>query len=230
MRHPFDILPAVRSRMALRSRPHIFDRLDPARTALLVIDMQNNWLQSGYPGYTPYGAAIVPVINALAAAVREHGGVVAWIQMNGSAEVAQEWPPFRAFFTTEALYRAWTDALTPGAPGYEFWHELDRKKGDWQIEKRRYSAFIEGSSNLHERLQERGMETVLITGVATNTCCESTARDAHMLGYQVIMVADANAARSDEEHIASLSNLAGLFADVRTAQGVGVLLANAAPG
>ena len=62
------------------------------------------------------------------------------------------------------------------------------------------------------------------TGTATNTCCESTARDAYMLGYQVIMVADANAARSDEEHIASLSSLAALFADVRTAEEVAGLL------
>lgn len=226
MRHPFDILPAVRSRMALRSRPHIFDRIEPTRTALLVIDMQNNWLQPGYPGHTPYGAAIVPVINRVATEVRESGGLVAWIQMNGSAEVAREWPSFRAFFTTDELYRAWTEALTPGSPGYDFWPGLDRSDGDLQTEKRRYSAFIEGSSDLHERLQERGVETVLVTGVATNTCCESTARDAHMLGYQVIMVADANAARSDEEHIASLSNLAGLFADVRTAEEVTVLLRN----
>ncbi|MGE4337752.1 MAG: isochorismatase family protein [Pigmentiphaga sp.] len=224
MRHPFDLLPAVRSRMALRSRPHIFERLDPARTALLVIDMQNNWLQQGYPGYTPYGAAIVPIINGLATVVRESAGLVAWIQMNGSAEVAREWPPFRAFFTTEAQYQAWTEALTPGAPGYDFWHELDQKEGDLQLEKRRYSAFISGSSSLHEQLQEKGIDTVLITGTATNTCCESTARDAHMLGYQVIMVADANAARSDEEHIASLSSLAALFADVRTADEVAGLI------
>jgi nicotinamidase-related amidase len=65
-------------------------------------------------------------------------------------------------------------------------------------------------------LRERGIDTVLITGVLTNICCESSARDAATLGFRVVMVADANAARSDEEHQSALYNILRNFGDVRT--------------
>ena len=57
---------------------------------------------------------------------------------------------------------------------------------------------------------------VIVAGVATNTCCEATARDANMLNFRTVVVSDANAARSDAEHNASLTNLFNLFADVMT--------------
>ena len=63
-------------------------------------------------------------------------------------------------------------------------------------------------------LRERDIDTVIITGTLTNCCCESTARDAHQLGFRVIFVEDANAALSDDDHNATLNSLAPLFADV----------------
>jgi ureidoacrylate peracid hydrolase len=75
-----------------------------------------------------------------------------------------------------------------------------------------------------------GVDTVLITGTLTNVCCEASARDAMMAGFKTVMVSDANAARSDAEHLAALVTLAQFFADVRSTDEVlGMLVAGAAP-
>ena len=78
---------------------------------------------------------------------------------------------------------------------------------------------------MHRRLQESGVETLVIAGVATNVCCESTARDAMMLDYEVLMVSDACAAATDEEHRSALNNLYLFFGDVQTTEEVLALLA-----
>jgi len=93
---------------------------------------------------------------------------------------------------------------------------LDVRDTDLLSVKTRFSAFIQGSSDLAGKLQERGVDTLLVTGVATGVCCESTARDAMMLNYRVIMVSDALAALTIESHENSLKALFGLFADVQT--------------
>lgn len=82
------------------------------------------------------------------------------------------------------------------------------------------SAFFPGRCPLSGWLTERGVDTVLITGTVTNVCCESSARDASTLGYRVIMVADANAARRDEDHNATLHTIYRSFGDVRPAADV----------
>jgi nicotinamidase-related amidase len=103
-----------------------------------------------------------------------------------------------------------------GGDGYEFWHLNDMRPEDAQITKKRYSAFIQGSSDIERHLRERGIDTLLIAGTATNVCCESTARDAMMLNFKVVMVADCLATHTDEEHNATLSNFYGQFGDVQT--------------
>ena len=91
------------------------------------------------------------------------------------------------------------------------------KPGDPVVEKNRFSAFIQGSSNLEQVLRERGIDTVLITGTVTSVCCESTARDAMMLDFKVVMIEDCCAALSDDEHRAALENIIQQFGDVMTA-------------
>jgi ureidoacrylate peracid hydrolase len=82
------------------------------------------------------------------------------------------------------------------------------------VDKNRFSAFLPGSSDIAERLQARGIDTVLITGTVTNVCCESSARDAMMRNFRTIMVTDGNAATTDEEHNASLIAFYLNFGDV----------------
>ncbi len=103
-----------------------------------------------------------------------------------------------------------------GQPGAVWAEGLLREPSDLTVEKQSASAFFPGKCLLPDLLRARGIDTVLITGVLTNICCESSARDAATLGFRVIMVADANAARSDEEHQSALYNVMRNFGDVRT--------------
>ena len=115
-------------------------------------------------------------------------------------------------------------ALTEGHEGAELWHELDVRPGDQHVVKRRFSALIQGSSDLDQRCAQAGIDTLIISGTATNICCESTARDAFMLSYRTLVVSDANATTTDEAHSASLNALFTRFADVFTTVEVLALL------
>ena len=105
-------------------------------------------------------------------------------------------------------------ALAGGSKGYELWPDLEVKPEDLIVVKNRYSAFIQGSSNLEQVLRERGIDTVLITGTVTNVCCESTARDAMMLNFKTVMITDGNAAVTDDDHNASLVGFYLIFGDI----------------
>jgi ureidoacrylate peracid hydrolase len=83
--------------------------------------------------------------------------------------------------------------------------------------KNRYSALIAGASTLEPMLRNFGIDTLLIAGTKTNICCESTARDAMMLDFKVVMVSDCCAALSDDEHLATLETFIQQFGDVMTA-------------
>src|SRR5262249_42269355 len=121
--------------------------------------------------------------------------------------------------------------LTAGSKGHEIWTSLEVKPGDPVVEKNRFSAFIQGSSNLEQVLRERGLDTVLITGTVTSVCCESTARDAMMLNFKTVMVTDGNAAGSDEEHNNALCAFYSQFGDIMsTDMLIGCLKRNAGKG
>lgn len=81
--------------------------------------------------------------------------------------------------------------------------------------KRRFGAFAPGSSGLHESLSAHGIDTLIITGTASQVCSGSTARDAMMLNSKVFFIADANATFTDDEHNATLSAMALTFATWR---------------
>jgi ureidoacrylate peracid hydrolase len=108
-------------------------------------------------------------------------------------------------------------SLDEGADGFKLFAGLEPLPNDLRVKKIKYSAFIAGSSDIDARLKSRGIDTVLIAGTATNVCCESSARDAMMLDYRVIMLSDANATWTDEEHAATLNNFMLFFGDVMTA-------------
>lgn len=215
--HSTNIIPDVLARAERwRGGRDVYADLDPARTALVVIDMQNAWVVEGQPAYGPGIVDVVPNINRLAGAVRDAGGPVFWVQMMITEETLAEWTVMREFLREPELQKRWIAALSPGAFGFELYEGLDVQDGDEIVVKKRYSALIQGASDLEARLRARGVDTIIVTGTATNTCCEATARDGMMLNFRAIVVSDANAARSDAEHNASLSNLLNMFADVRS--------------
>ncbi len=213
--HNSFISPEVVARVtARRGKEHIHDDLTPSKTALVVVDMQNAFMP-GPLAHAPCAMApkIIPQINALAGAVRETGGVVVWIQTACTTGDQIGWSTSVKMVTPDrAAKRA--VALARGSEGYALAPGLDARADDLYVEKHRFSAFIQGSSDLDAILREHGVDTVLITGTVTNVCCESTARDAMMLNYKVVMVSDGNAADNDDEHNASLRAIYLTFGDV----------------
>jgi ureidoacrylate peracid hydrolase len=197
-----------------RGKEHVFDDFDPARTALIVVDMQNGFMLPGVAfSEIPEAREIVPNINRLAAALRAAGGTVVWIVTTYEPAVDREWSTYyRLSTSTQGAKRS--AALTKGAKGHAIWSELEVKPDDPIVEKKRFSALIQGSSKLDEVLKARGIDNLLITGTVTGVCCESTARDAMMLNYAVTMVTDGNASYSDEEHNRALTAFYSTFGDI----------------
>ena len=91
-------------------------------------------------------------------------------------------------------------------------------ENDLLVHKTRFSAFLPTASDLHEVLTRRGIRNVAIAGMLTNFCCETSARDAMVLGYRVAMVSDANAAPHADAHPAGFTTLYQSFGDVLTAR------------
>jgi ureidoacrylate peracid hydrolase len=217
--------------VARRGREHIHDDLDPSRTALVVVDMQNAFMMPGVAHSLCLEAQeIVPNINRLAQAVRETGGAVVWIQTAFTEETKTSWSVYYDISKPEQNKKR-AEALAPGSKGYELWETLDARTDDIYVEKKRFSAFIGGSSNLADVLRAKGIDTILVTGTVTNVCCESTARDAMMCNFKTLMVSDGNAAACDEDHNASLSAFYLTFGDVMsTDMLIGCLHDNAKKG
>jgi len=217
--------------IARRGREHIHDDLHPAKTALVVVDMQNAFMLPGVAhSLVPMAKEIVPNINRLAQAVRDTGGAVVWIQTAYTDETTKSWSVYYDISKPEQN-RKRAEALAPGSKGYELWETLEARKDDIFVEKKRFSAFIQGSSNIADVLRARGIDTVLITGTVTGVCCESTARDAMMLNFKTVMVTDGNAAVTDEDHNASLAGFYLTFGDIMsTDMLIGCLQRNARKG
>lgn len=218
--HKIAISEATLARMKVRmGKLHPFDAIDPGKTALVVIDMQNYFVKPGHQSEIPAAREIVPNINRLAAELRRRGGHVVWVR-NGTTDTRQSWSNYHDYLQTPERAERRYEAMEIGADGYDYWHLNDIHPEDAQITKKRYSAFIQGSSDIERHLRDHGIDTLLITGTATKVCCESSARDAMMLNFKVIMVADGLATHSDEEHNATLSNFYGQFGDVQTVEEV----------
>lgn len=196
-----------------RGSSSVYNRLDPDKTALVVIDMQNSWLEAGLSVLEiPEARSIIPNINAIAKRMRSAGGTVAWTQ----STFAEPW--------TSAMYKGFCDEKwikkivaesAPGTHGFAICDKMDWQEDDITVTKNRPSALIQGASDLESRLRDNGCDTIIITGTLTNACCESTARDAAALGFHVVFASDGTATRSDIEHNAALINLMQLVADVR---------------
>jgi nicotinamidase-related amidase len=158
--------------MAKRGRLNVFDRFDPKRTALLVIDMQNF-----YVGEIASVVSIIPNINLIAQKLRTLGGQVIWVGMTAGEGGKSHWPIYHDYFFTKERGTNHRDQLSPGHDGHKFHAKLDIKPGDEVVYKSRFSPFVAGASNLDEVLRAKNIDSLIITGTATNMCCESAARD-----------------------------------------------------
>jgi ureidoacrylate peracid hydrolase len=195
---------------------NVFDTLDPARTAHVIIDMQNGFVEQGAPVEVPIARSISGNINRISAALRRSGGRNYFVQYTTPGDVDESWPVMMERLGGLAAFHR--EGFRPGEHYWQLWPELEVLEGDRVVAKGRFSAFTPGTSELHDILQADGMNTVIVTGTLTNVCCESTARDAMQRNYRTIMAPDANAALSNEAHAATLESLAFAFADLRSVE------------
>ena len=176
--------------------------------------MQNYFMARGQQVEIPAAREIVPNINRLADALRKAGGLVVWVRTVSNDDSFKNWSHFHDILNTPQRKARRHEAMKEGAFGSKLWPELDVRAEDLIVCKTRYSAFIQGSSSLEAELRSRGITAVWVGGTSTNTCCESTARDAMLLDFRTTMISDANADHNDEEHNATLINFCINFGDV----------------
>lgn len=214
--HQMSIPAELTERVIKRAgRAHPFDVMQPAKTALIVIDMQNYFMKPGYLGEVPMARAIVPNVKRLAAALRTRGAHVIWVK-NATNDTRESWSVMHDCLMTPQNRDLRYATMDLAHEGHALWPELEVRAEDGHIVKKRFSAFIDGSSDIVAYLRQRGIDNLLIAGTATNICCESSARDAMMLNFKVTMVSDALATYSDAEHNASLITFYSIFGDVQT--------------
>lgn len=187
--------------------------LRPATTALINVDMQRCFVE-GTPLASPQGLALAARINRLTAACRAAGVLVVhtrgWLLRDGSnlGSVGDLVPPFIREFYTE------------GAPTAEIHDSVVVAVEDVILDKPRYGAFT--GTDLESRLRSRGIDTVMVTGIATNICCETTAREASQLDFHVFFLSDGTATQdmqgvpADDLQRATCASLGQVFAQIAT--------------
>lgn len=189
------------------------ERLDPRRTALLVIDMQNDFCaEAGYVERVVgknVGAcrAVVAPVNDLIDLSRSHGVPVWWIAADYDPAVIAA--PLRA----KQLDKGAAAVCAAGSWGAAF-YGVSPAPHEPVVRKRSYSAFI--GSDLAERLRATGRDVLVFAGVQTNVCVENSLRDAFCHGFYCIVASDCVASHSPALHEATLANVRFLYGDVAT--------------
>lgn len=182
-------------------------RLDPAKTALVIIDLQKGIV--GMPGAAPHSAADVMQRSArLAKHLREKGGTVVYVRVNMSDFLQ---------LPVDTPMRP-PNALTPPASASELAPEAGFQDGDILITKRHWGAFA--GTPLEQELRKRGVDTVVLTGISTNIGVESTARQGTGLGFAFVIVEDACSARDANDHQHSVEKIFPRLGRVRKADEV----------
>lgn len=178
---------------------------DPRRTALLVIDMQNDFLLPDAPVYTPGGLELVPLIGSLTDQARRQGLPVVFTQEMHRADHSD----FGIELTFEPPH------CLEGTHGADLIAGLEPQPGDVRITgKRRYDAFL--GTDLDLALRTRGIENLLVTGVCTDICVISTVHHARNLDYRCFVLSDAVAGTTPKRHEAALTCIEHVFAHVGT--------------
>ncbi len=160
----------------------------PAETAMLVVDMQNDFVQKGAPSEVPRARAMVPRLNRLLDVCRAHKIPVIYIHhviRGGDIDAGRLADHHAAIRNNKAIIA--------GTPNVEIYEGLKPHPGDLVVAKPRYSAFY--GTDLEAILRSKGIDTLIISGTVTNVCCDSTARDAFSRDYKVIFLSDGTATR-----------------------------------
>jgi len=182
------------------------DIVDRRRAALVVVDVQNDFVESQT---SASAAQILPRLKQMLTAARKVGVKIVYTQ---------------AFVSDLTSSDVWQSGLSKRSHGADFCREGSRGSeihsevtpvaGDIVIQKYRYSAFI--GTNLEVILRAHEVESLIFTGLATNVCVESSVRDAYQRDYWTVTVSDCTAASAPELHHASLRSIERNFGLVAT--------------
>jgi nicotinamidase-related amidase len=188
--------PQMLSRFADHRQRHVL-RYRPEESCLFVIDMQGYFLDERSHAFLPSAPAIVPRIQSLVEAYRrKEYPIVCTRHVNDRSNARM-------------LARWWNDIITEDDEGSALIPAF-QIEGSTLISKTQYDAFYQ--TPLEDLLQRHLVRQVVITGLMTHLCCETTARSAFVRGYEVIFGIDATATENEELHMAALSTLAHGFA------------------
>ena len=185
-----------------------FFSIEPARCALIVIDMQNAFVAEGAPFETPGAREMIPRLERLIRRARELQMPIVWTQSDHR-------PPYGGLMLRKFPAIARDHVLWQGEPSFELYPRMIQPAEgghEHRIVKHKFDAFFE--TDLDAILRYHQVDTVIITGTATNACCESTARSAFMRDYKVVFPHDANATFDEAMHQATLVNIDLLFGRV----------------
>lgn len=175
-------------------------QLDPATTALVVIDMQNDFVKDGGSLQVADAQATIGPIQGLLERARDTGARVVYSQDTHGED--------------DPEFRIWPEHAREGSWGWEIVDELAPQEGETVIRKPRYDAFYE--TNLEELLAEWGIRTLVICGTVANICVHYTAASAAIRWYDVVIPRDATSALARFDLESSLRQTAFLFAGLVT--------------
>jgi isochorismate hydrolase len=164
----------------------------PDKSALMIIDMQKYFLEPSSHAYIPSSETILPGIKKLISLYEEKRLPVIFTLHSNNQENAR------------LMTKWWPDLLTEGSPESHLPESLE-SSGGIRIEKHQYDAFYD--TTLEEILREKNISQLVICGVMTNICCETTARSAFVRGFEVFFTIDGTATYNEEHHMATLMNL-----------------------
>ncbi len=172
-------------------------KLNNTQIALLILDMQKYFLVENSHAYVPSSKAIIPKIKKLQEVFLKHNLIVIRTRHVNTIEDAGQ------------MARWWKDIITIDNPLSIIVEELVDNKAI-AIHKTQYDAFF--NTNLEEILKSKGIKQIVITGVMTHLCCETTARSAFVRGFEVFFPIDGTATYNKNFHLATLLNLSHGFA------------------
>ena len=186
-------------------------RLDPAHTAVMVIDMQNDFCaEKGYVERvvgkdTSACRAVAPAIMDLVAAARDRRVPVFWIRANYDPDRLPEG------MLVKQREKSTEICCGTGSWGHDF-YGVTAAAGEPVIDKSCYSAFV--GTDVEKQLRGRGIRTLVFAGVQTNVCVDSSLRDAVCRGFYAVLASDCVASHTQPLHEATLNNVRFLFGDV----------------
>lgn len=201
--------------------PYQCDHLDPSTTAMIVVDMQHDFVAPGVPMRSAHAHAMVPRLAQTLAECRRRG-----VRVIYTAHVHRRDGCDMGLFDDLYAPIAERAALVDETPGAQIYDALAPAPGEHVIKKHRYSGFF--GTDLDIVLREWGISTVVISGTTTENCCHATARDAMFRNYKVVFLSDATgtfdypdlgfgAMPAEEVHRATLAVLAFSTAHVMSA-------------